>query len=173
MFETGADGCARAAPPNAPKAPAPAPDAGLALAAPQIPACAFSLSRSLIDFAPTAGVPGLLADADPPSDIDHRSSKFALAPGFGVPLVVIGDVAFARAGCEGKMDGCIGAPVGDMYVGVPANPELPMLILFMFICGTEDMGDMPERALCAGLMVGTGGLIVVCTGGTMDWRDAC
>ena len=138
-----------------------------------MPACAFSLSKSLIDFAPAAGVLGLLVDAEPPSDIDHKSSKFALAAGFGVPLVVGGDVVFARAGCEGKMDGCMGAPVGDMYAGVPANPELPMLILFMFICGTEAMGDMPGRALCAGLIVGTGGLIVVCTGGTMDWRGAC
>ena len=114
-FEAGADGCAVVeAPPNAPKAPAPAPDADLAFAAPQMPACAFSLSRSLIDFAPAAGVPGLLVDAVPPSDIDHKSSKFALAAGFGVPLVVGGDVVFARAGWEGKMDACIGALVGDM-----------------------------------------------------------
>lgn len=130
-FEADADGCVGTVLPNAPKPPAPAPDAGLA-AAPQIPACDFSLSKSLIDFAPIAGVPGLLAD-DPPSDIDQRSSKFALAAGFGVPAVADGDVVFPREGCEGKIDGCIGAPAGDMYAGVPTNPELPMLILFIFI----------------------------------------
>ena len=43
-----------------------------------------------------------------------------------------------------------------------------MLMRFIFICGTEAIGDMPGRTLCAGLMVGTGGLIVVCTGGTID-----
>lgn len=60
---------------------------------PQIPACAFSFSISLIDFAgPDDGVAGF-ADAELPSPMDHRSSKFALAACFGA-----GDVVVVRAG---------------------------------------------------------------------------
>lgn len=83
-----------ALPPNEPN---PAAVDALLCPDPQIPACAFSFSRSLIDFPNPDNEAGDFAPDDAllaePSDIDHRSSKFALAAGFGG-----GDVAEVRVG---------------------------------------------------------------------------
>ena len=101
---------------GAPKAPKPAPIGGLFWDAPlpQIPACAFSCARSLIDLFCTAGagVELLLADPLDPKDIAQRSSKFPLdlapvAAGFApAPAVPIPGVDREGA-AEGVMAGVI------------------------------------------------------------------
>jgi len=135
--------------PNEPKA---APIGGLLCPDPQIPACACSFSRSLIDFgAPAAGA--LLVDE--PSDIDHKSSKFALDAGFDATAPTGGEVAVrdgASAGvsedCDGNIGFCMGAAVGEMY-GVRA--------------GEDTAGDAAPPKRFIGCMAFMG-----CIGGLMD-----
>jgi len=102
--------------PVAPKLPRGAPIGGLLADACQIPAWAFSFSRSLIDFAGPPDPAGALLADDPPSDIDQRSSKFALTAGFGVPAAGFGAPA---TGGEVTVRG--GGDVGVSVVGVSAG----------------------------------------------------
>ena len=71
--------------------------------APQIPAAAFSFSRSFIDFAGVGLVFGLFAVDDAPSERFHKSSKFAEVAGLaGVCEVVVG-LTWPEAWLEGDM----------------------------------------------------------------------
>ena len=90
--------------PNAPApAPAFAPPAGC-FWPPHNPAIAFSLSKSFIDFpAPVFAIPLVGFAAPGPSDMDHRSSKLALAPAAG--LVCVPGVTPGRAGDEVSEEG--------------------------------------------------------------------
>ena len=103
--------------------------------APHMLACAFSRSKSLIDFWPDVAVVVLLTGA--PNDIDHKSSKLAEAAGFCAPG--------AGAGAPSPVRGP--APTGDITVGDMNEP-----------CGTVEGTDRCGCILIWGANAGLAGM---------------
>jgi hypothetical protein len=111
------------------------------LCAPQIPACAFSFSRSRMLLPAPADAEGLLVAAEP-RDIDHKSSNppppdLAGLPGKGVGPPLTGDATAERA-----------APIAGIaaYEGAETGVELGRT------CdeGVSTVLNAPNGCVCAG-----------------------